>query len=116
MKRAKIAAAAIGVAAAIYAIYSVGYHRGHVAALMRERLVVDFHGSASQIDDAIARWGAKNHQSKPDVMKARYPKVTYFPTKNCIELELEWGWAGGTPIYCYKQDTRQLIEEYSDVE
>lgn len=49
-------------------------------------------------------------------MKARYPKVTYFPTKNCIELELEWGWAGGTPIYCYKQDTRQLIEEYSDVE
>ena len=103
-------------AAVIYAVYSVGYRRGHVEALMRQRLVVDFHGSASQIDDAIARWGAKSHQSKADVIKSRYPKVTHFPTKNCIELGLEWGWAGGTPIYCYKQDTTQLIEEYSDVE
>jgi len=116
MKKAKIAAATIVGAALVYPIYSVGYHRGHVAALMRERRVVDFHGSVTQIEDAIARWGAKNHQSKADVLKAHYPKVIYFPTKNCIELELEWGWAGGSPIYCYKPDTKQLIEEYSDVE
>ncbi|WP_179043826.1 hypothetical protein [Sphingobium lactosutens] len=116
MKRGKIAAAAIIGVAALYAIYSAGYQRGHTSALLRERRVVDFRGSAAQIDDAIARWGAKNHQSQADVLKAHYPKVTYFPAKNCVELELEWGWAGGSPIYCYKPNTRQLIEEYSDVE
>ncbi len=39
-----------------------------------------------------------------------------FPDKNCIQLKLEPGNLGGEPIYCYRPNTLQLTEEYSDVE
>ncbi len=39
-----------------------------------------------------------------------------FPNKNCIQLTLEPGSVGGEPIYCYRRNSLDLLEEYSDVQ
>ena len=34
----------------------------------------------------------------------------------CIELKLREFDVGGEPVYCYKNNTTELVAEYSDVE
>lgn len=81
-----------------------------------------------QIQDAIRRWSLKNGQSEQSVREHYKPRSMFFPTQNpsdgmlCIELAMELGGAGGSPVYCYEdnflkpEETIKLVAEYSDVE
>jgi hypothetical protein len=78
-----------------------------------------------QLRDAIHRWSLKSGQSEADIRHHRRPRAMFIPTRNqadgitCIELELERGSLGGSPVYCYQDDTgnrANLAAEYSDVE
>jgi len=42
------------------------------------------------------------------------PHLMAYPAKNCIQLEPDG--VGGAPIYCYRANSLDLLEEYSDVE
>jgi hypothetical protein len=116
MIKIKIASALLFAVVIIAAFFWLGYNRREKNALARERMVVDWNGSAKQTKDALARWAKKNGESLGKVMTGRYPRVLSFPDRNCIELELDWGWVGGEPIYCYRPNSLVLVEEHSDVE
>ena len=49
------------------------------------------------------------------VVRQHYsPRLMAYPTKNCIQLDPDG--VGGAPIYCYRANSLELLEEYSDVE
>ena len=104
---------AFGVVAVIGLVALFSYNQGYGRARHDERLQLDWNGSKAQTNDAIRRWIQKTNSRG---MKERYPFLMAFPDRNCIQLRLEVGGVGGEPVYCYRANTLQLIEEYSDVE
>jgi hypothetical protein len=82
--------------------------------------MVDWNGSRAQADDAMRRWAPKGagggtaEQRLKQVREGWSPRLMEFPTKNCIQLEPDG--VGGAPIYCYRSNTLDLLEEYSNVE
>jgi hypothetical protein len=113
---------------AVYLLAAFAYRKGYDEGVAHERSTagntqVDWHGSRAQIEDAMRRWAPKGigGQRTPAQMLAEvhqhyWPRVMAFPTKNCIQLMLEPGAVGGEPIYCYRANSLDLVEEYSDVE
>ncbi|WP_407826582.1 hypothetical protein [Sphingomonas sp.] len=93
--------------------YEQGYRAGLSEARHKDRFQVNWNGSEAQTKDAIQRWLAKNHARE---LKETYPVVMSFPDRNCIQLKMELGGVGGEPIYCYRANSLQLVEEVSDVE
>jgi hypothetical protein len=75
---------------------------------------VDVNGSRAQTQDAVHRWIRKN--AAHSGMRGRYPHVSSYGDKNCIQFRLAPGSVGGEPTYCYRANTLQLIEEHSDVQ
>lgn len=85
-------------------------------------------GADQQVADAIRRWSLKSAMSEKDVRRDWSPRAMFIPTRNqgqgilCIELHLQPGNLGGSPVYCYQDDflkpneTLKLVAEYSDVE
>ncbi len=81
-----------------------------------------------QIQDAIRRWSLKTEQSEQIVRENYKPSSMFIPIQNqgqgmvCIELALELGGAGGSPVYCYQDDfykpeeNLKLVAACSDVE
>lgn len=80
------------------------------------------------VQDAFRRWSIKTQQSERSVRENREPRSMFIPTRNqgqgmvCIELAIEPGGVGGSPVYCYQEDFSKpdgnvkLVAEYSDVE
>ncbi|MCW6530696.1 hypothetical protein NED98_10595 [Sphingomonas sp. MMSM20] len=95
--------------------FDIGYETGQSRALESERRLHDWNGSIGQAQDAAKRWAAKVHETPSMAMSNRYARYIAFPDKNCIQLRLRDG-VGGVPIYCYRSNTLQLVEEYSEVE
>lgn len=100
---------------AIAGSFVIGYGTGEWRGVEHERRLRDWNGSAAQAEDATKRWAAKVHETPFAAMSNRYPRYMAFPQKNCIQLRLKGG-VGGVPIYCYRSNTLNLVEEYSDVE
>ena len=75
---------------------------------------VDWHGSRAQVDDAMRRWAPKAGESLEEIRMGWSPRIMAFPTKNCVQLWPKG--VGGTPIYCYRANSLELVEEYSDTE
>jgi hypothetical protein len=85
-------------------------------------------GAQPLVQDAIRRWSFKAAISEEDVRRNWTPRAMFIPTRNqgqgmlCIQLQLQPGNLGGSPVYCYedgffKRDgVIQLVAEYSDVE
>ena len=76
--------------------------------------MIDWNGSKAQAEDAMRRWAPKADESLGMVRKGWSPSLMAFPTKNCIQLSPNG--VGGAPIYCYRANSLELVEEYSDVE
>ena len=82
----------------------------------------DWDGTKEQARDAIRRWSIKAQESEVSVQQHRFPRSMFIPTPNqgsgmmCIELRLERSAVGGSPVYCYRDETTDLVAEYSDVE
>lgn len=94
--------------------YRVGYDAGEARGREDARVSLDRNGSQAQATDAIQHWLRK---AGPREMENRYPYVMRFPDRNCIELRFRRPTTlGGVPIYCYRANSLQLIEEHSDVE
>lgn len=100
-----------------------GYGLGRHTALQEARQVkfIDWNGSHAQAEDAMRRWAPKGiggHRTPAElsaIVHQNYsPSLMAYPTKNCIQLEPDG--VGGAPIYCYRANTLDLLEEYSDVE
>lgn len=78
--------------------------------------------SQGQVEDAAKRWAAKSGGSPQRVLQQYQPRSMFIPTTNqglgmtCIELKLRDFDVGGEPVYCYKNDTTELVAEYSNVE
>lgn len=78
--------------------------------------------SQGQVEDAARRWAAKAGGSPQRVLQQYQPRSMFIPTTNqglgmtCIELKLRDFDVGGEPVYCYKNNTTELVAEYSDVE
>ena len=80
------------------------------------------------VRDAIRRWSLKAAMSEEDVRQNWTPRAMFIPTRNqgqgmlCIQLKLNPGNLGGSPVYCYEDDfferdeVIELVAEYSDVE
>lgn len=100
---------------AIVGTFAIGIETGEWRALERERRLPSWNGSIAQAQDAAQRWATKVHETPSMAMSNRYPRYISFPKKTCIQLRLKGG-VGGLPIYCYRGNTIQLLEEYSDVE
>jgi len=112
---------------AVYLLAALSYRKGYEAGETKERaatrIQVDWHGSRAQTEDAMRRWATKgigarrtSAQMLAEVHEHYWPRVMAFPTKNCIQLMIERGDVGGEPIYCYRPNSLDLVEEYSDVE
>ena len=95
---------------------AAGYGMGSVSSVQdeREREMVDWNGSKAQAEDAMRRWAPKAGESLERVRQGWSPRLMAFPSKNCIELEPDG--VGGAPIYCYRSNSLDLLEEYSNVE
>jgi len=79
--------------------------------------MLDWNGSVQQGDDAMRRWAPKAGLTFQQVRQGYTPKLMAFPTKNCIQLEPRPIYdVGGEPIYCYRANSLNLVEEHSDVE
>lgn len=78
--------------------------------------------SQGQVEDAAMRWAAKSGGSPQRVLQQYQARSMFIPTTNqglgmtCIELKLRGFDVGGEPVYCYKNNTTELVAEYSDVE
>jgi hypothetical protein len=103
----------------------VGYAIGSSSNRHAERYAEmrDWNGSRAQPEDAMRRWASKGiggrrtpEQMWAEVHKHYSPRLMAYPNKNCIQLVLEPGAVGGDPIYCYRANSLDLVEEYSDVE
>ena len=94
-------------------VYNAGLKAGAEEAVQLERLQTDWNGSKAQTADAVERWKSKTGSR---AMEGRHPYLLSFPDHNCIKLELEPLSVGGEPIYCYRANSLQLLEEHSDVE
>ena len=69
----------------------------------------------------MRRWapkGMRGHRTPEEMLtllRQHYsPQLMAFPTKNCIQLHPDG--VGGAPIYCYRANSLDLLEEYSNVE
>ena len=117
MKTPRLLILGFAAAVAVYLLaafaFRQGYEAGEAHGRDDARVYVDWNGSRAQTKDAIRRWLRK---SGPRAMEGTYPSLMVFPDKNCIQLKLEPGNLGGEPIYCYRPNTLQLMNEYSDVE
>lgn len=81
----------------------------------------DWNGSRAQAMDATRRWAPKGiggprtpEEMLRIVRRAYSPQLMVYPTKNCIKLHPKG--VGGAPIYCYRANSLDLREEYSNVE
>jgi hypothetical protein len=81
----------------------------------------DWNGSRAQAEDAMRRWASRGTggDRKPAQMLALVhqnysPRLMAYPTKNCIQLVPKG--VGGAPIYCYRTNSLDLLEDYSNVE
>jgi hypothetical protein len=92
---------------------ATGYSLGH-AARQPETQFLDWNGSHAQAEDAYRRWAKKADETPASVRRLWSPRLMAFPTKNCIELWPDG--VGGVPIYCYRANSLDLLEEYSDSE
>lgn len=110
------------VAVAIVALVT-GYAIGSspVERASRGPAMMDWNGSRAQAEDAMRRWAPKGiggHRTPEEMLALvhRYysPQLMVFPSKNCIQLHPDG--AGGAPIYCYRPNSLDLLEEYSNVE
>jgi len=68
------------------------------------------------VDESIKLLSATEKRSEKDVMRDRFPVAMNFPQEVCVELRLNAGIAGGSPIYCFDSETRRLTRKLDQVE
>lgn len=66
--------------------------------------------------DAARRWAEKTHQTVAEVRNEYVPVSVSTGTRDCVQLIFPDYSLGGTPTYCYRAGTLELVEEHSDVE
>ena len=93
------------------------------ADLTKKRGVEDFADTEPQVQDAIHRWALKADESEAKIRREYSPRAMFIPVRNqgsgnmCIQLEpTDAVDVGGSPVFCYQDDTTVLVAEYSDVE
>lgn len=97
-------------------VYQDGRTQGYYEARRRASLEDD-----PQALDALERWAVKN--SRPSFSPKDFAMQKIFiPTQNqgdgqsCVSLTPNPPEPSGTPVYCYRNETLQLVAEYTDVE
>lgn len=70
------------------------------------------------VDDAVARWARKNGLSggHPRAMEERVVIVAHMGQERCVLLKLRARSVGGSPVYCYAQNSTKLVRSFDDVE
>lgn len=68
------------------------------------------------LDDAIARQGRLFPETAEQVMTGRVPVVMHLKSMRCVILHLLIPNVGGSPIYCYKYDSIDLVESVENVQ
>ncbi len=97
-------------------VYREARSQGFYDALRREELEDD-----PQALDALGRWAEKNGVASYDPEDFAIRKM-FIPVRNqgdgqsCISLAANPPSPSGTPVYCYRNETTDLVLEYSDVE
>ncbi|MDT0510043.1 hypothetical protein [Novosphingobium sp. MMS21-SN21R] len=131
MRIGKTALLSLAGGALFFAGYWIGM--GNVPQLtessaLNSNLAEDLDGAERQVEDAIRRWSSKAAMSEGDVRRNWSPRAMFIPTRNqgqgmlCIQLQLQPGNLGGSPVYCYQagffesEEATKLVAEYSDVE
>jgi hypothetical protein len=109
-------------AVAIVAL-AIGYAIGAspIERASRRPKMEDWNGSRAQAEDAMRRWapnGIGGHRTAEEMSALVHqnytPQLMAYPAKNCIQLHPDG--VGGAPIYCYRANSLDLLEEYSNVE
>lgn len=97
-------------------------------AQLNRNVVENLDGAGPAVQDAIQRWSQKAAISQENVQRNWLPRAMFIPTRNqgqgmlCIQLQIKQGNFGGSPVYCYDDDTSKpsetlmLVAEYSNVE
>lgn len=119
MRRINVAFFTVCVGAALFGGYILGV-TGRSPAVSKP--ADGWEGTKEQAQDAVRRWSIKARQSEDSVRQSWSPRSMFVPTRNqgsgmlCIELRLKPGNLGGSPVYCYRDQTTDLVADYSDVE
>ncbi len=71
------------------------------------------------VDQAIDRWSAFNREPREEIQRARLPVVIAFDLRTCVQLKTipgRHGGLGGSPIYCFDNQTGELVYEQTAVD
>ena len=71
---------------------------------------------ARYIERAVDIWASKGNENKKTVMANRYAIVVRFPKEVCVQLRLNVGSVGGSPIYCFEKQSARLLRREDEVE
>lgn len=94
-----------------------------VLALHQRNLLVDArrqYTTASVYQPYVSRsrslWREKSRESESDIRRTRFPVSIKIGEEVCVELRLNRGSAGGSPVYCFEIDSKKLTRRFDDVE
>jgi hypothetical protein len=118
------------ITAAAAAFFAIGYFVGQDMYVGPKRdprsWKESVYASYPNVQDAMRRWAAKDGISVDRAMATRSIEMMHFPDRDCVQLQLPIGSAGGVPIYCYRSNTAtsgviskpttKLAFEHSDVQ
>ena len=68
------------------------------------------------VDDAVEHWAKVARESPDKAMSDRYAVALHFPEEVCVELRLNLGSAGGSPVYCFDRQSRTVTRKFVSVE
>ena len=68
------------------------------------------------VNNAVTIWAGKTNASRDVVMNNRYPVTLHFQNEVCVELRLELGSAGGSPVYCFDRQSHKVMYTFDTVE
>ncbi len=72
-----------------------------------------FHsGDENIIHSAVQYWASYERITHDGVMVNRFPVTMRLPDRRCVELRLTTDAAGGSPVFCFKKGTDQLISTF----
>lgn len=111
---------------AVLAVFFAGYYAARLKSEVAEEPTAQTErasdGSHEQFEDATKRWSTKSGMPMERILAGYGRRSMFIPTTNqgsgmtCIQLQITDGSLGGEPVYCYKDETIELLAEYSDVE
>lgn len=68
------------------------------------------------IDRAKNLWIQSSKEDEASILRYRYPVVIYMGNEICVELRLESGSVGGSPVYCFDIRSSKITRAINNVE